>query len=220
MYSTVVYDLDGTLVDSANTVATLLNGLRAERNLPTKAVSDYKPWLSIGGLAMVAAAMEISENEAAPLLATFRARYLVMPTTSESVFPSVHATLTRLRQAGIRLALCTNKPRHLTEKILVETGLSEFFGVVCAGNDLPKGKPHPDNLYACLNALGSQTTDTLVVGDSRVDQCLAEACGADFAFFSGGYNDGVRLGVNTVTIGFHPEVLPLVIPSDDRFSNE
>lgn len=220
MYSTVVYDLDGTLVDSANTVAALLNGLRAERNLPAKAVADYKPWLSIGGIALVAAAIEISENEAAPFLATFRARYLALPTTPESVFPNVHATLTRLRQAGIRLALCTNKPRHLTEKILVETGLVEFFGVVCAGNDLPKGKPHPDNLYACLNALGSQTTETLVVGDSRVDQCLAEACGTDFAFFSGGYNDGVHLGGNTVKICFHPEILTLVIPSDNRFSNE
>jgi phosphoglycolate phosphatase len=216
MYSTVVYDLDGTLVDSALTVAGLLNGLRAERDLPALPREAYTPWLSIGGCTMVAAALAIEESEAGPLLETFRARYLAQPTDPETVFPEVHATLSQLKRHGIRLALCTNKPRPLTEKVLAETGLAAFFEVICAGNDLATAKPHPDNLNLCLNALNSHAQETIVVGDSRVDQCLAEACGTHFALFSGGYDDGVHLNTHMIKINRHPEILSLFSPIEER----
>lgn len=210
MYSAIVYDLDGTLVDSAPTVAALLNELRAERSLPPMSQNAYKPWLSTGGAAMVAAALGISQAQAEPLLQQFRARYLHHPTRLDSVFPTVHTTLTQLRHAGIALALCTNKPRMLVEKVLAETGLEPFFDAICAGDDLPSKKPHPNNLRACMRALGSQCADTLLIGDSRVDQCLAQACGTGFAFFTGGYDDGVRHDAYTIRIENHAEVLPFI----------
>jgi phosphoglycolate phosphatase len=98
----------------------------------------------------------------------------------------------------------------LTEKVLRETGLMEHFDVICAGNDLPTSKPHPDNMKVCIDGLQSAVSETLIVGDSRVDQRLAELSGVDFAFFSRGYDDGVNLTSKTPVIHHHHEVLNLI----------
>ncbi|MBU1364335.1 MAG: HAD-IA family hydrolase [Gammaproteobacteria bacterium] len=210
MYSTIVYDLDGTLIDSAATVATLLNDLRAERTLLPLNRDDLTPWLSIGGKGMVAAALSIAEDEAHGYLDVFRARYLALPTDPATLYPDVHKTLSTLKSRGFRLGLCTNKPRQLTDKILAETGLDAYFEAVCAGLDLPTCKPHPDNLHACLNELDSPPEETLLVGDSCVDQALAKACGTGFVFFSGGYDDGVCQENCTLTIQHHAEIFTLI----------
>ncbi|MDD2741891.1 MAG: HAD-IA family hydrolase [Rhodocyclaceae bacterium] len=220
MYSAIVYDLDGTLVDSAMTVTALLNDLRIEYGLPPLAINHYKPWLSTGGKAMIAAALGIDEAEAGPLLLDFRARYLNQPTDPASVYPDVHLTLSTLRSAGIRLGLCTNKPRTLTDKVLTETALGDFFDVVCAGQDLSTSKPHPDNLNVCLQGLNSQPEETLVIGDSKIDQCLAEACGTSFAFFFGGYDDGVRTEASVLTLHHHPEIFNLFSSIKKRSHHE
>lgn len=209
MYSTIVYDLDGTLIDSAITVTALLNELRAEHGLSQLTINDYKPWLSIGGKAMLAAALNMSETEASSLLPLFRTRYLNLPTDPSTVYSDAHPTLSALRSAGIRLGLCTNKPRALTEKVLAETALGDFFEFVCAGQDLATSKPHPENLNVCLRALHSAPGNALVVGDSKIDQQLAKNCGSDFAFFSGGYDDGVQIDTNMMTIHHHPEIFNL-----------
>lgn len=220
MYSTIVYDLDGTLVDSVATVAGLLNALRTERGLPPLERGAYIPWLSIGGKTMIAAALGIPENLAPPFLANFRARYQAVPTDPATLYPAVHGTLSKLKAAGIRLGLCTNKPRPLTDKMLEETGLGTYFGAVCAGLDLPTAKPHPENLRVCLKALGAVPETTVVVGDSRVDQILAEACGTGFAFFSGGYDDGVRLDACTLILRKHEEIFNLFSSIEKRPDHE
>ena len=219
-YAAIVYDLDGTLIDSAIVVAELLNELRAERGLPALTMDDYKPWLSIGGRAMVAAALNIHESDATAPLAAFRSRYHQRPTDPSTVFPDVHNTLTTLQRMGLKLGLCTNKPRALTDKVLRETELHDFFTSVCAGNDLPTAKPHPDNLRVCLDALDTVAHDTLVIGDSSVDQQLAHASGADFAFFSGGYDDGVKLTEDTPIIRHHSDVLDLILKPNQRAHHE
>lgn len=220
MYSTVIYDLDGTLIDSAATVAALLNELRAECAQPPLAREAYTPWLSIGGRALVAAALEIPESAAQPYLDTFRARYQTLPTDPKTLYPEVRQTLATLKAAGIRLGLCTNKPRPLTDKILKELGLGDYFGASCAGSDLPTAKPHPDNLLACLHALGSLAQESLVVGDSKIDQALAKTCGSAFAFFRGGYDDGVDTDNCALTLQEHRDILELFSPSEKRRQRE
>mgnify|MGYP005756079891 CR=1 FL=1 len=220
MYSTIVYDLDGTLLDSAATVVALLNGLRAERAMPPLTRKDCTRWLSIGGKTMVAAALDIPELEAQPFLDTFRARYQALPTDPAILYPAVLDTLSELKTLGVRLGLCTNKPRPLTDKILAETGLGAYFSTVCAGLALPTCQPPPDTLPACRKGRGSRAEDTLVVGDSRVDQTLAETCGTDFCFFSGGYDDGVRQDACTLTLKHHDEILNLYSSIEKRAHHE
>ena len=208
MQTTIIYDLDGTLVDSASTVASILNDMRIERKMAPLPVTAYKPWLSIGGNAMIANAFGLDEEavEVNELLSTFRSRYLTLDTDLKTIYPNVRATLEKLCNLGVKLGLCTNKPRLLTDKVLRETGLDSYFSVVCAGNDLKTRKPHPENLQFCLAALDSRANETIMVGDSRVDQALAEACGTTFTFFRGGYDDGVILSENIYQIDDHCEI--------------
>ncbi|MCP5269312.1 MAG: HAD hydrolase-like protein [Zoogloeaceae bacterium] len=220
MYSTIIYDLDGTLVDSAATVTALLNGLRSEQALPPLTQAEITPWLSIGGRALVAASLGIPEEDSQPFLETFRTRYNMLPCSPEVLYPNVCETLTSLVETGVRLALCTNKPRHLTDKVLSETGLRHFFSTICAGSDLPTCKPHPDNLHACLNVLDSCPAEAIFVGDSRVDQTMAQACGVDFAFYQGGYDDGVEPDHCTLILRQHTEILNLFSSIEQRPRHE
>jgi phosphoglycolate phosphatase len=207
MRPAIVYDLDGTLIDSAQIVIEILNSMREERSLLALPGTHFKPWISMGGTAMIGAILEVDASQATALLLDFRSRYLATPTNPSSVFPQVHATLNQLQAFGIPLGLCTNKPRALTEKILAETGLDGHFEVVCAGDDLGTHKPHPNNLQFCLKKLNYLAENTFMVGDSRIDQQLAKACGASFAFYSGGYDDGVVIESHTCVIKDHNDIL-------------
>ena len=187
----VVFDLDGTLVDSAKHVATLLNDLRIQLGKPTLPVSSYVPWLSLGGVQLIQNGLEVSENQAPELLSKFRLDYKNKPTPSNSIFPFVNEVLIELAARGVKQCICTNKPRVLAEKVLNELGLIKNFDFINAGGDLPSQKPHPNNLLSCLNATGVAAQDAILIGDSVVDQKLAIACGVSFGWYSAGNDDGV-----------------------------
>lgn len=188
----VIFDLDGTLVDTAKHVTALLNDLRIQLGKPVLPVSKYVPWLSLGGVHLIQNGLEVTEVEAPELLNKFRLKYKNTPTPSNSIFPYVNEVLFELAARGVKQCICTNKPRALTEKVLSELGLIEKFEYINAGGDLPTQKPHPDNLLRCLNATGFSVQDAIFIGDSVVDQKLANACGVSFGWYSGGNDDGVN----------------------------
>lgn len=188
----VVFDLDGTLVDSAKHVASLLNDLRTQLGKPVLPVSSYVPWLSLGGIQLIQNGLEVSEEKAPELLSKFRLDYKNKPTPANSTFPFVNEVLMELSVRGVKQCICTNKPRVLAEKVLSELGLIENFDYINAGGDIPTQKPHPDNLLRCLNAMGVSADDAILIGDSVVDQKLANGCGVSFGWYSGGNDDGVN----------------------------
>jgi phosphoglycolate phosphatase len=189
----VVFDLDGTLVDSAHVVRELLNGLREERGLPPITQQELLPLLSLGGVPMLQGAVVKDFEEAAKALEIFRARYAKLPTPIGSVYPGVVETLQALRGANVPMSICTNKPRNLANKVLNETGLSKYFRHVCAGDDLPSRKPDRANLQACLTYSSIEALPVYLVGDSKIDEALAFNGGVPFWFFSSGYDDGVNV---------------------------
>ena len=192
MFNAVIYDLDGTLVDSAPVVAAVLNKLRRKIGLPALPQKSYYRWISMGGLELVGNALNVPPNRSEVYLSEFRAMYLDEPVPMNSLYPGVHDVLQLLKNSEIKLGICTNKPRKLAEKVLKDTGITQFFDHVVAGDDLPTKKPHIDNVNASLKALGAAPRRTLFVGDSTVDQRSAENAGIAFAFFSLGYDDGVN----------------------------
>jgi len=111
---------------------------------------------------------------------------------STKLYRGVEFVLAKLNKAGIRLTICTNKPRKLAEKVLSETAISQFFDFVCAGDDLPTIKPNVANLLACCDAVNVEPALTWLVGDSSVDQNLALGTGVPFIFHRSGYDDGVK----------------------------
>jgi phosphoglycolate phosphatase len=187
----VVFDLDGTLVDSASTVAEILNTMRIEIGRLPVPVGYFLPWISLGGDALVAHALEIPINIVGPHTKKFRDMYYELPTPSESIYSGAFEALEHLARRGLTLNICTNKPRRLAEKVLKETQLHQFFSFVCAGGDLPTNKPNPANLLACLSSKKNNFDDAYFVGDSSVDQLTSEKANVKFIFFESGYDDGV-----------------------------
>lgn len=190
----VVFDLDGTLVDSGHHVAALLNELRQELGKMPLCLDDYVPWLSLGGLQLISHGLEIPTDTSPQFLAKFREIYRQRPTPQDSIFPGVRSALNQLALQGFELSICTNKPRALAEKILRELDLAHYFKSMCAGGDLSTQKPDPANLRHCIEAHDAQASQALMIGDSHVDQRVANACGVPFGWFSAGNDDGVVVG--------------------------
>lgn len=187
----LVFDLDGTLVDTAKVVGELIAQMRADRGLAPLEREKLISYMSIGGLEMMKGVLDVEENEAETALGCFRNKYIETQTPFDHVYPGVPETLTALADSGAILSICTNKPRALALKVLSETGLLHYFRRISAGDDLPTRKPNRLNLEACLDPGEYNSMQILMVGDSTVDEALSRDAGVPFWFFSGGYDDGV-----------------------------
>ncbi|MBT8459643.1 MAG: HAD-IA family hydrolase, partial [Boseongicola sp.] len=100
------------------------------------------------------------------------------------LFPGAREALDRLRAAGVPIGLCTNKPRAPLEPTLEAAGLTDVFGIVVAGDDLPLRKPDPAPLFHCFQSLGAETG--IYVGDSEVDAETAKRAGVPFVIYAHG----------------------------------
>jgi phosphoglycolate phosphatase len=188
----LIFDLDGTLVDSALVISRILNQMRNERGLLPLEREQFTHWISLGAEQLLSRALVLDVDTASDHLADFRDRYMLLPTPAESVYRGVHLALSDLAEQGVQLSICTNKPRRLAEKVLAETGLGKYFPFVCAGGDYASPKPDPINLFACVNYFEIPAADTFLVGDSTVDQDCASNANIGFIFHAKGYDDGVN----------------------------
>jgi phosphoglycolate phosphatase len=197
----VVFDLDGTLIDSApdmhRAVNLMLDGLgRAPLSLP-----DIRSMVGDGASALIAralAARQCVTADPAEALALFLEHYEAEPTAFTRTFPDVHATLERLRTHGLMLALCTNKPARLTGMILERLEIEQYFVRVIAGDSLPFRKPDPRALLAVLTGFDTPTAATIMVGDSEVDAATAQAAGVPFILMTYGYHRGPIDGISSI----------------------
>jgi phosphoglycolate phosphatase len=189
----VVYDLDGTLVDSASATVALLNQLRNELGLSSLPHDTFIPWLSLGGVKIMSNALELdSDQTAKEYLEEFRRRLASLPSETMPLYPNVKESLQLLLASGIKIGICTNKANRLVHKIIKELRIADYFDVVIAGDDLPVSKPNPVHLLTCLKRLNVSIKDAIFVGDSTVDQRTAQSADVPFAFYQKGYNDGVN----------------------------
>jgi phosphoglycolate phosphatase len=211
MVKLIIYDLDGTLIDSAIIVARVLNQMRTERRLDYLEVEQLVPWLSMGGEDLVANALELPVQGIERYLVDFRKRYYEMDTPSDSIYPGAKEALSHFANLGYQLAICTNKPRLLAEKVLKETQLHDYFGHINAGGDLPHKKPHPQTLLSCLEFFGIDSSDAILVGDSTVDQSLGESTNVAFVQYLPGYDDGIELCDIRMRIDHHQKLKNLLL---------
>ena len=189
---TVVFDLDGTLIDSAPDLHVAANRLLAEEGLPPLALAAIGRMVGEGVPRLVErifAAVQIPLTEAATAhyTARFRTIYLEAPCRLTRPMAEAHACLEALAAAGHPLAVCTNKPIAPTEIILAELGLADFFGAVVGGDSLEVRKPNPAPLRLALDRLGASTGPALFVGDSETDLHTARAAAIQIALVEGGY---------------------------------
>ena len=188
MTSAIVFDLDGTLVDSAPDLHAAANRMLA--NFSKAPISLEKVTSFIGNgipnlvrLARLESGLPEAEEEA--MKALMLANYTARPADLSRPYPGVIEALVALRQAGYRLGVCTNKFRAPSIQILDALHLSPYFDVVIGGDSLTVKKPDPAPLHAAFTALKAPAL--LYVGDSEVDAETAERAQIAFALYTRGY---------------------------------
>jgi phosphoglycolate phosphatase len=184
----ILFDLDGTLIDSVRLTCAIINAMLVERSIDFVAdPAVARAMDAIGGEAMIAAVMGPHCRDPSQEIAEFRARHAVAATPADLAFPGVAQALADLTAAGITLAICSNKPQALCDKILNDLGLARHFAsIVGARPNLPR-KPAPDGAFLAMAELSADPAVTLYVGDSSVDVATARAAGLPVMLVNWGY---------------------------------
>jgi phosphoglycolate phosphatase len=189
----VIFDLDGTLVDSAGEIAAALNATLAELDRPPFARREVEALIGRGVRVLVERALRIARVTGASLdqaVARFEAHYAANVGRHASLFPGVRDGLERLRADGISMAVVTNKPRYFTEQLLRSLEIDDFFAATVAGDDGIARKPAGDMLVAAARQLGVDLDSVLMIGDSENDVDAAREAGCVVWCVPYGYNEG------------------------------
>jgi phosphoglycolate phosphatase len=197
----VVFDLDGTLIDSAPDMHRAVNLMLADMGCPPLSLPEIRTMVGDGASALIAralAARQCVTADPTKALAQFLEHYEANPTACTPTFPGVPETLERLQAFGLTLAICTNKPTRLTHMILERLGINRFFVRVIAGDTLPFRKPDPRALIEVLNVFGTPPAAALMVGDSEVDAATAHAANVPFILMTYGYHRGPIDGISSI----------------------
>ena len=186
----VVFDLDGTLIDSAPDLHAAAIATLREAGLPDISEAQTRSFIGNGVPVLVArilAALEVPADADghAQLTRAFLRHYAREPAVRTTLYPGVATALDRLAAEGIAMGLCTNKPEGPAREILAAMALDGRIGVVVGGDTLAAKKPDPAPLHRTLRLMGADRG--LFVGDSEVDAATAQAAGLPFALYSGGY---------------------------------
>jgi phosphoglycolate phosphatase len=191
-WDAVVFDLDGTLVDTAPDLHAHLNEMLAELGRPDLALDEVRPMIGDGGRKLLLRGLEASGGIPAgfdleAVFAEFLRRYTARPLRFGAPYDGVLPILETLARTGVKRGICTNKPQAPTDRLLALLGLDRHFSVVIGGDSLPVRKPDPGHIGAVLERLGADPARAVMVGDSANDVMAAEATGVPCVLVSFGY---------------------------------
>lgn len=199
-----IFDLDGTLVDSAPAVCDAVNAIRLERNGALLSVAEIAPFMCFNGEGMLERALGPLMRSPSGDLARFRALYGARPGGPADLYPGIAHMLEGLRATGVMLAVCTNKVQNLTEKVLKETGLDRLIAFAVGGDAVGRSKPDPGHVLAVLDRAGCRPDEAVYIGDSLVDADAAIGAGVTFVHAGWGYGRPGEL------CRHHAETVPLL----------
>jgi phosphoglycolate phosphatase len=201
-----MFDLDGTLVETAPEICDAVNDTLRHFALAPVAQQQVNDWIGHGTHSLLIQALASSQGvtEAAvrasatlaEIAAVFKTHYALRCGTRSHPYPDVMQTLDRLRQRGAHLAVVTNKESAYTQTVLDAHALTPFFGAVICGDTLPTKKPAPEGVLACLAKFGVAASDALFVGDSSIDVATARNAGVPVWAVPYGYNMGQAIAAS------------------------
>ena len=171
----IVCDFDGTLADSYAGITASVNFVRASHHLPPVTETDVRPHVGRGPTHLLVHTVPAGNPEAN--VALYRQHHPSVMFSGTRLFPGVAPTLKRLHEAGVKLAICSNKPVVFTKRLVEHFGLTPCFNAVVGPEDAPRPKPAPDMLLEAMKRLGVAPAETLYVGDMTVDIATARAAG-------------------------------------------
>lgn len=185
----VLFDLDGTLADTAGDLAGALNRLRAQKGLPPQPLELLRPWASAGARGLLAAGMDIHPDH--PEYETYRLgfldAYLSCLADTTCLFDGMAQVLSDIESRGLKWGVVTNKPHRFTIPVMQGLGLAERAGVIISGDSTAHAKPHPLPLLTACEQLGVDAAATLYVGDDLRDIQAAKAAHMPSAAAAWGY---------------------------------
>jgi phosphoglycolate phosphatase len=192
----VMFDLDGTLVDSVPDLAAAIDKTLLLLGQPAAGIEQVRDWVGNGARVLVRRALagdlqheHIDEVDTQQALELFMQYYAENHNLTQ-VYPGVLQTLDWLREQGVELAVVTNKPERFVAPLLDEKGLGGYFRWIVGGDTLPQQKPDPAALLHVMRLAQVSAEQALFVGDSRNDVLAAKAAGVTCVALSYGYNHG------------------------------
>ncbi|KAF1014145.1 MAG: Phosphoglycolate phosphatase, plasmid [Stenotrophomonas maltophilia] len=197
-YPLVVFDLDGTLVDSAADIAEALNRTLEQLGVARVAESTVLGWIGDGVRRLVEQALQAvgTPVDMDAVLPMFMVHYRDCLLRSPQLFEGVREALAQLRARGVPLAICTNKPAALVPLLLQHLGIADAFALVLGGDSLPQRKPSGEPLRHIAAHFGLAVEACLMAGDSITDYRAALDAGMPIALVRYGYPCGLDLHDN------------------------
>jgi phosphoglycolate phosphatase len=194
MARTLVFDLDGTLAETAPDLIDALNHVLAFDKIEPVPVEAARSLLGAGGRALIQrgyarAGLDISKAKLDDLFAQFLAFYNEHIADKSTLFPGVAESLDRFRAEGWTLAVCTNKMEHSSKLLLEKLGALDQFAFVCGQDTFGVAKPDPKPLVETVRASGGRLDASIMVGDSVTDIKTARAAGMPVIAVDFGYTD-------------------------------
>jgi N-acetyl-D-muramate 6-phosphate phosphatase len=174
----VLFDLDGTLLDSAPDMVATVNRMRASRGQEPMLLADVRPHVSRGSRAMSAAAFpELGGDVSPAMVREFLAVYETELGRSSMLFDGVAQLLDAIEADGARWGIITNKPEYLAKQVIPQLGWESRCAILLGGDSLAERKPHPLPLLHAAEVLGTAIEDCVYVGDDQRDIDAARAAG-------------------------------------------
>lgn len=193
MASTVLFDFDGTLADTAADLSRALNRVRAERGLDEVPLEQLRGHASSGARGLLQAGMGVlpEHDQYAPLREAFLKHYAENICIDTRLFPGVEALLSEIEWRGLRWGIVTNKSTSLTRNVVRRLGLAERAACVVCGDTTPHLKPHPAPLLHAAGELQVATSDCVYLGDDLRDIQAARAAGMRPVAVAWGYGENL-----------------------------
>lgn len=199
-FDLVMFDLDGTLVETAPEILDAVNDALRQFNLPSVTQKMVDDWIGHGTLELLVKALaQVTQSSSDAVrgsamldqaVAVYNKAYQARCGTRSHLYPQVRETLLALQQQGAKLAVVTNKEARYTQVVLDAHRLSDLFDVVISGDTFATKKPTPVGVAHCLERFGVAHERALLVGDSSIDVATARAAGVPVWMLPYGYNMG------------------------------
>ncbi len=189
-----VFDLDGTLVDTAPDLVAALNVALALEDLEPLTTPELRPLVGAGARVMIERGLKTRDHTVTPerfeeLAAAFFAHYEIHIADESGLYPDVPEILEQLAAEGHTLAVCTNKPEKLSHLLLDALGLKSRFAAICGADTFPVRKPDPLHLTGTIERSGGDIARAIMVGDTRADREVARNAGVPCVLLDYGYAD-------------------------------
>lgn len=199
-YDLVLFDLDGTLIETAPEIADAVNDTLKQFDLPLVTQQQVNDWIGHGTRTLLIQALAYTGNTSLEAVqaadnfkqieAAFGVHYEQRCGTRSHLYPQVRETLQALRAEGIKLVVMTNKEGRYTRVVLDAHQMLPLFDHVISGDTLPVKKPNPAGIHDCLQRFGVARERALFVGDSSIDVATARNAGITVWALPYGYNMG------------------------------